>query len=61
MAMLGNLFATLLRIRTFGKIKLEKIKDLISVADYKMCESKWINILLGIPLSWMSLSNVYIK
>ena len=35
-----NLPAKLLRIRTFGKMKLEDFKDLISVADYKMCESK---------------------
>ena len=35
-----NLPAKLLRIRTFGKMKLEEFKDLISSADYKMCESK---------------------
>ncbi len=35
-----NLPAKLLRIRTFGKMRLEEFKDLISVSDYKMCESK---------------------
>jgi hypothetical protein len=35
-----NLPAKLLRIRTFGKMKLEEFKDLISPADYKTCESK---------------------
>ena len=35
-----NLLAKLLRIRTFGKMKFEDFKDLISVDDYKMCESK---------------------
>jgi hypothetical protein len=35
-----NLPAKLLRIRTFGKMKLENFKDLLSIADYKMCESK---------------------
>ena len=30
----------LLRICTFGKMRLEEFKDLLSVADYKMCESK---------------------
>ena len=35
-----NLPAKLLRIRTFGKMKLEEFKDLISPADYKLCESK---------------------
>jgi hypothetical protein len=35
-----NLPAKLLRIRTFGKMKLEEFKDLISSGDYKMCESK---------------------
>ena len=35
-----NLPTKLLRIRTFGKMKLEEFKDLISNADYKMCESK---------------------
>ena len=35
-----SLPAKLLRIRTFGKMRLEEFKDLLSVADYKMCESK---------------------
>ena len=35
-----NLPAKLLRIRTFGKMKLEDFSDLILVDDYKMCESK---------------------
>jgi hypothetical protein len=35
-----NLLTKLLRIRTFGKMKLEEFKDLISPADYKLCESK---------------------
>ena len=35
-----NLSAKLLRIRTFWKMKLDEFKDLISVADYKLYESK---------------------
>jgi hypothetical protein len=35
-----NLPAKSLRIRTFGKMKLEDFKDLISVADYRTCETK---------------------
>lgn len=35
-----NLPAKLLRIRTFGKMKLECFKDLISSIDYKTCEAK---------------------
>jgi hypothetical protein len=35
-----NLPVKLLRIRIFGKMKLEEFKDLISIADYKTCESK---------------------
>jgi len=35
-----NLPAKLLRIRTFGKMRLEEFKDLLSASDYKMCESK---------------------
>ena len=35
-----NLPTKLLRIRTFGKMRLEEFKDLLSIADYKMCESK---------------------
>ena len=35
-----NLPAKLLHIRTFGKMKLEEFKDLLSVTDFKMCESK---------------------
>jgi hypothetical protein len=35
-----NLPAKLLRIQTFGKMKLEEFKDRISSADYKTCESK---------------------
>ena len=37
-----NLPAKLLRIRTFGKMKLEEFKDLISSGNYKMCESKMV-------------------
>ena len=35
-----NLPAKLPRIQAFGEMKLEEFKDLISVADYKVCESK---------------------
>ena len=35
-----NLAAKLFRIQTFKKMKLEEIKDLISVADFKMCKSR---------------------
>ena len=35
-----NLPAKLLCIRTFGKMRLEEFKDLLSISDYKMCESK---------------------
>ena len=35
-----NLPAQLLCIRTFGKMKFEEFKDLISIADYRLCESK---------------------
>jgi hypothetical protein len=35
-----SLPAKLLCIRTFGKMRLEEFKDLLSVADYKTCESK---------------------
>jgi hypothetical protein len=35
-----NLPAKLLRIQTFGKMKLEEFKDRISSADYKTCEFK---------------------
>ena len=35
-----NLLVKLLCIRTFKKLKLKDFKDLISVADYKMCETK---------------------
>ena len=35
-----NIFAKYLCIRTFGKMKLEEFKNLISVADYKVCASK---------------------
>ena len=35
-----SLPAKLLRIRTFGKMRLEEFKDLLSIVDYKMCESK---------------------
>ena len=35
-----NLHAKLLCIRSFGKMKLEEFKDLISFADYKICENK---------------------
>ena len=35
-----NLPVKLFRIRTFGKMKPEEFKDLLSIVDYKMCESK---------------------
>jgi hypothetical protein len=35
-----NLPAKLLRIWTFGKMKLKEFKDLIWIGDYKTCESK---------------------
>jgi hypothetical protein len=34
----ANLPAKLLRIRTFAKMELEEFKNLISAADYKLCE-----------------------
>jgi len=34
----ANLPAKLLRIRTFGKIELAEFKDLISPANYMLCE-----------------------
>ena len=46
-----NLPAKLLRIRTFGKMKLEDFSDLISVDDYKMCESKMDNNPTWYPLT----------
>ena len=36
----NNLSAKLFCIPTFGKMKLEDFKNLIFVADYKMCTSK---------------------
>jgi hypothetical protein len=56
-----NLPGKLLRIRTFGKMKLKEFKDLISVADYKICKTKMEKNLLGIPLPWTSLSNFCTK
>jgi len=35
-----NLPAKLLRIRTFGKMKLEEFKELISASDYNSCLAK---------------------
>ena len=35
-----NLSAKLVRIRTIEKMKLEGFKDVLSIADYKMCETK---------------------
>ena len=46
-----NLPVKLLRIRTFGKMKLEEFKDLFSVADYKMCETKMVNGPTWYPLT----------
>ena len=45
------LHAKLLHIRTFEKMKLEDFKDLICVADYKMCESKMENDPTWYPLT----------
>jgi hypothetical protein len=46
-----NLPAKLLCIRTFGKMKFEEFKDLLSVADYKMCETKMVNGPTWYPLT----------
>ena len=46
-----NLPAKLLRIRTFRKIKLEEFKDLLSIADYKICETKMVNSSTWYPLT----------
>jgi hypothetical protein len=46
-----NLPAKLLRIRTFGKMKLEEFKDLISPQDYKTCEAKMLKNLTWYPLT----------
>ena len=46
-----NLPAKLLRIRTFGKMKLEEFKDLISPQDYKTCEAKMIKNPTWYPLT----------
>ena len=46
-----NLPAKLLRIRTFGKMKLEEFKDLISPQDYKTCEAKMIKNPTRYPLT----------
>lgn len=55
--MKDNLPAKLLRIRTFGKMKLEEFKDLISVADYKICENK-----MDVRPTWYPLTiDVFVK
>jgi len=46
-----NLPAKLLRIRTFGKMKLEEFKDLISPQDYKTCEAKMLKNPTWYPLT----------
>jgi hypothetical protein len=43
--------AKLLRIRTFGKMKLNEFKDLLFVADYKMCKTKMVNGPTWYPLT----------
>lgn len=54
-----NIPAKLLRIRIFGKIKLEDFKDLLSVADYKMCEFKmeknpnWYSLTLDVFVKFL--------
>ena len=47
----NNLPAKLLRICTFGKMKLEEFKDLISVPDYKTCKTKMENNPIWYPLT----------
>jgi hypothetical protein len=61
-----SLPAKLLRIRTFGKMRLEEFKDLLSVADYKMCESKmeknptWYPLTLDVFVKFLyKVINVY--
>ena len=49
--MKDNLPAKLLRIRTFGKMKLEEFKDLLSPIDYKTCENKMMNGPTWYPLT----------
>ena len=52
-----NLPAKLLRIRTFGKMKLEEFKDLISFADYKICENK-----MDVRPTWYPLTlDIFVK
>ena len=46
-----NLPAKLLRIRTFGKMKLDEFKDLISPQDYKTCEAKMLKTPTWYPLT----------
>jgi hypothetical protein len=46
-----NLPTKLFRIRTFGNMKLKEFKDLLSVADYKMCETKMVNGPTWYPLT----------
>ena len=54
-----NLPAKLLRIRTFGKMRLEEFKDLLFVANYKICESKmektptWCPLTLGVFVKFL--------
>ena len=55
--MKDNLPAKLLRIRTFGKMKLEEFKDLISFADYKICENK-----MDVRPTWYPLTlDIFVK
>ena len=46
-----NISARLLQICTFGNLKLEDFKDLISVADYKTCETKMEKTPMWCPLT----------
>ena len=52
-----NFAAKLLRIGTFGKMKPEDFKDLISMDDYKMCKSKMEKNPTSYPLTL----NVFVK
>ena len=61
-----NLPAKLLRIRTFEKMKLEEFKDLLSVVDYKMCETKmdknptWYSLTLDVFVKFLYKVNLVI-
>ena len=52
-----NMPMMLLRVPTFGKIKLEEFKDLFSVINYKLCENK-----MDICPTWYPLTiDIFIK